>query len=99
MGSCHPLCPVNKIRSSVFPATPHHRSMNPNEQASPNEAAPVDPILRNSLDLTISVPCKNEEKNIVGTLDTIVSAVNHGGCPTESNPTDDRATDQTSELV
>ena len=39
----------------------------------------MDPILRNSLDLTICVPCKNEEKNIIGTLDTIVSCSERGG--------------------
>jgi glycosyltransferase involved in cell wall biosynthesis len=73
--------------------------MNSNEQSSPDEAAPLDPILLNSFDLTISVPCKNEEKNIAGTLDTIVSAVKEVGCSCEIIVIDDGSTDKTSELV
>lgn len=71
--------------------------MNPNQQS--DEAASIDPILINSLDLTISVPCKNEEKNISGTLDTIVSAVSEVGCSYEVIVIDDGSTDRTSELV
>ena len=73
--------------------------MNPNEQPLPDEAALLDPILIDSLDLTISVPCKNEEKNIGGTLDTIVSAVSEVGCSYEVIVIDDGSTDRTSELV
>ena len=73
--------------------------MSPNEQPLPDEAARVDPILIDSLDLTISVPCKNEEKNIGGTLDTIVSAMSEVGCSYEVIVIDDGSTDRTSELV
>jgi glycosyltransferase involved in cell wall biosynthesis len=71
--------------------------MNPNQQS--DEAASIDPILINSLDLTISVPCKNEQKNIVDTLDTIVSALSEVGCSYEVIVIDDGSTDRTSELV
>ena len=73
--------------------------MKPNDQSSPDETAPLDPLLTDSLDLTIAVPCKNEEKNILGTLDTIVSAVNEVGCSYEIIVIDDGSTDKTSELV
>lgn len=73
--------------------------MNPNEQSSSDETAPRDPLLVELLDLTIAVPCKNEEKNILGTLDTIVSAVNEVGCSYEIIVIDDGSTDKTGELV
>src|SRR5882757_495963 len=73
--------------------------MNPNYQATPEEAGSADPILINSFDLTIAVPCKNEEKNIAGTLDNIVSAVHEVGCSCEIIVIDDGSTDKTSELV
>jgi dolichol-phosphate mannosyltransferase len=73
--------------------------MKPNDQSSPDETAPLDPLLVDSLDLTIAVPCKNEEKNILGTLDTITSAVNEVGCSYEIIVIDDGSTDRTGELV
>jgi glycosyltransferase involved in cell wall biosynthesis len=73
--------------------------MSPNEQPSTDEAARLDPILIDSLDLTISVPCKNEEQNIGGTLDTIVSALSEVGCSYEVIVIDDGSTDSTSDLV
>lgn len=73
--------------------------MNPNERPSSNEVTALDPMLTNSLDLTIAVPCKNEEKNILGTLDTIISAVNEVGCSYEIIVIDDGSTDKTSVLV
>lgn len=73
--------------------------MNPNEQPSSNEAPALDPLLTNSLDLTIAVPCKNEAKNIIGTLDTIIAAVNEVGCSYEIIVMDDGSTDNTSVLV
>jgi glycosyltransferase involved in cell wall biosynthesis len=73
--------------------------MNQHEQSSSGEAVSLDPILINSLDLTIAVPCKNEEKNVIATLDTIVSAVNEVKCSYEIIVIDDGSTDKTSELV
>lgn len=73
--------------------------MNPTDQFPLNEATALDPIPINSLDLTICVPCKNEEKNVVGTLDTIVSAVSEVGCSYEIIVIDDGSTDKTSALV
>ena len=56
---------------------------------SSGEAELLDPILVNSLDLTICVPCKNEEKNVVGTLDAIVDAVREVACSYEIIVIDD----------
>lgn len=66
---------------------------------SSGEAELLDPILVNSLDLTICVPCKNEEKNVVGTLDAIVDALREVGCSYEIIVIDDGSTDKTSQLV
>jgi glycosyltransferase involved in cell wall biosynthesis len=62
-------------------------------------ARALDPLLVDSLDLTICVPCKNEEKNVVETLDAIVAAVSEVGCSYEIIVIDDGSTDQTSALV
>jgi glycosyltransferase involved in cell wall biosynthesis len=65
----------------------------------PEEAERLNPILVNSLDLTICVPCKNEEKYVVGTLEAIVAAVTEVGCSYEIIVIDDGSTDQTSAVV
>lgn len=62
-------------------------------------AAALDPILVDSLDLTICVPCKNEEKNVLETLDAIVAAVSEVGCSYEIIVIDDGSTDRTSALA
>lgn len=67
--------------------------------SSPTGAAGPDPILVDSLDLTICVPCKNEEKNVVETLDAIVAAVSEVGCSYEIIVIDDGSTDRTGVLV
>jgi glycosyltransferase involved in cell wall biosynthesis len=69
------------------------------QSSSPEQAAGLDPILTNSLDLTICVPCKNEEKNVLGTLQAIVEALSEVGCSYEIIVIDDGSTDQTSALV
>lgn len=52
-----------------------------------------------TIDLTVVVPCKNEEANVIGTLDTVVSAVQEIGCSYEILVMDDGSTDKTSALV
>ncbi len=51
------------------------------------------------LDLTILVPCKNEEEHIVGTLDTIVCALQKLSYTYEILVVDDGSVDRTSSLV
>lgn len=69
------------------------------KETSAGSDAPADPLLTHSLDLTIAVPCKNEEANVVGTLETIVSAVTETRCSYEVIVIDDGSTDKTSEVV
>ena len=52
-----------------------------------------------NIDLTILVPCKNEEENVTGTLDTIVSAIREKPWNCEILIVDDGSTDSTSAVV
>lgn len=52
-----------------------------------------------SLDLTIAIPCLNEEKNISATLDTVVAAMNELPHSYEVLVIDDGSTDNTSKVV
>lgn len=69
------------------------------KETSAGSDASADPLLTDSLDLTICVPCKNEEVNVLATLEGIVSAVTEVGCSYEVIVIDDGSTDKTSDLV
>lgn len=51
------------------------------------------------VDLTLMVPCYNEEGNVTGTLETIIQAVEEIGCTYEILVIDDCSADQTSARV
>ncbi len=51
------------------------------------------------IDLTILVPCKNEEENVIGTLDTIISALRELPRKCEILVVDDGSTDSTCAAV
>jgi glycosyltransferase involved in cell wall biosynthesis len=55
--------------------------------------------LRNTCDLTVFVPCLNEERHIVPTIETILRAVEQAGCSCEILVFDDGSTDRTSANV
>jgi glycosyltransferase involved in cell wall biosynthesis len=54
---------------------------------------------QNGVDLTILIPCKNEEDNVAGTLDTVVAALKDVRCTYEILVVDDGSQDRTSEVV
>ena len=59
-----------------------------------------DPIGReSSLDLTIAIPCLNEEANIADTLDTVLAAMSELPYQYEVLVIDDGSTDRTAEVV
>jgi glycosyltransferase involved in cell wall biosynthesis len=51
------------------------------------------------IDLTILVPCKNEQDHIAGTLDTIAAAMQRLTCTYETLVVDDGSADKTGEVV
>jgi glycosyltransferase involved in cell wall biosynthesis len=55
--------------------------------------------LEHAVDLTILVPCKNEENHIRGTLDTVVASMRKVGCRYEVLVFDDGSVDGTSAVV
>jgi glycosyltransferase involved in cell wall biosynthesis len=69
------------------------------EGISPLRLASVDPIAQHELDLTLVVPCKNEEANITGALQTVAEALTRLDCTAEILVIDDGSTDRTSEVV
>ncbi|MCE9520529.1 MAG: glycosyltransferase, partial [Verrucomicrobia bacterium] len=70
---------------------PHPPSNGSSEVNPPGEA--------DSITLTIVVPCKNEEANITGTLQTIAGAMKEIGCSYEVLVMDDGSTDGTSSRI
>ncbi|HEY2572421.1 MAG TPA: glycosyltransferase family 2 protein, partial [Verrucomicrobiaceae bacterium] len=62
--------------------------------STPPHPAPADEI-----DLTILIPCKNEEANILGTLDTVVAALRELEVSHEILVIDDGSSDRTSALI
>jgi len=63
------------------------------------EPAQVPAGIREDLDLTLFVPCYNEEPRITGTLDTIRAAHAEFSCGYEVIVVDDGSTDQTCAVV
>lgn len=55
--------------------------------------------MSDSIDLTIIIPCKNEEANISSTLDTVLAAMAETSFSLEILVLDDGSTDRTSEVV
>jgi dolichol-phosphate mannosyltransferase len=54
---------------------------------------------KSGIDLSIAVPCYNEQDNIVGTLESIVAAVKDVGCTYEIIVIDDCSPDETSRRI
>ena len=54
---------------------------------------------RDAVEVTFLVPCLNEEANVLGTIETIRSAMERVGCGYEILVFDDGSQDNTSELV
>lgn len=59
----------------------------------------ADSIEQRPIDLTVLIPCKNEEDHIADTLDTVIAALAEVGCSYEILVTDDGSQDRTSEVV
>ena len=67
-------------------------------------AVGMDPMeqiadLGNTCDLTIFIPCLNEERHVIATVETVLKAVQRTGCTYEILIFDDGSRDRTSELV
>ena len=54
---------------------------------------------RDATEVTFLVPCLNEEANVVGAIETIMSAINRVGCSFEILVFDDGSRDHTSDVV
>jgi glycosyltransferase involved in cell wall biosynthesis len=55
--------------------------------------------MADSVDLSIIIPCKNEETRISSTLDTIAEALKRVACSVDVLVLDDGSTDRTSEVI
>ena len=69
------------------------------ERATSKALHDVGAIAENSIDLTIMVPCLNEEQHIIGTLNTIAAAMRELPLSYEVLVIDDGSTDRTTQLV
>jgi glycosyltransferase involved in cell wall biosynthesis len=56
-------------------------------------------VAQDAIEVTFLVPCLNEEENVVGAIETIVSAVSRVGCIYEILAFDDGSRDNTSGVV
>lgn len=68
------------------------------DRKSPNGGPAPDGVLE-ELDVTLFVPCFNEENRVVSTLETIQAAMQELGCTYEVIVVDDGSTDRTAEVV
>lgn len=71
----------------------------PAARLTPPVAEPVPAGVREEIDLTIFVPCYNEEERIIGTLETIKGAMAEAPCDYEVIVVDDGSRDRTCEKV
>lgn len=73
--------------------------MNTTPAVPPRDTEPVPPGVLEALDLTMFVPCYNEEARITGTLETIKAAIAEVPCDYEVIVVDDGSTDRTAAVV
>lgn len=66
-----------------------------------NGADPIEQVadLQNIFDLTVFIPCLNEERHVLPTIETVRQAVLRTGCSCEILVFDDGSRDRTGELV
>ncbi|HEX7631310.1 MAG TPA: glycosyltransferase family 2 protein [Lacunisphaera sp.] len=73
--------------------------MNTTPASPPHDTEPAPAGVREEIELTMFVPCLNEEKRITGTLETIKAALAEVPCSYEVIVVDDGSTDRTAEVI
>lgn len=73
--------------------------MNTTPAVPPRDSSPAPAGVREELDLTMFVPCYNEEARITGTLETIKAAIGEVPCTYEVTVVDDGSTDRTAAVI
>ncbi|MSU47375.1 MAG: glycosyltransferase family 2 protein [Lacunisphaera sp.] len=73
--------------------------MNTTPAVPPRDDEPVPPGVVEALDLTMFVPCYNEEARITGTLETIKAAMAEVPCTYEVIVVDDGSNDRTAAVI